>query len=360
MKSDCSSDTAGRGGPLRLGFIPVSDCAPLIVARESGLFEKYELEVELRREATWTHIRDHVVYGMLDAAHAPATLPFLANLALESDRCACVTGMVLSLQGNAITVSRELSDLGVRDAATLRDAVYGNWAKRTYTFAVPSFHSPSHIILRQWLRQGGVVPEVEVRIVSLPPTQMFPTLKLGYIDGYCAGEPWASLAVAAKVGIRVAASPDVAPLHPEKVLIVRRDFAEARANEHERLIAALLEACAFCDRAKNRALIAEMLSQPCYLNAPAECIARGLAGLDIFHRRNANDPTDAKAAWIIERLYDTMEESVAQPPAARRAPVLKNIFRRDIYQSAKAVMLRQAEMLNREVERYHTGSGSAG
>jgi hypothetical protein len=129
--------------PLQVGFIPDTDCAPLVAARESGLFDKYELRVQLRRETRWANIRDKVIYGELDAAHAPATLPFITNLAIESDHCACVAGMVLSLQGNAITVSSELRDAGVRDAATLRELVYRNWGRRTYTFGIVFPHSPA-------------------------------------------------------------------------------------------------------------------------------------------------------------------------------------------------------------------------
>src|SRR5579871_4640724 len=112
-----------RKDPLRIGYLPVSDCAPLVYAHEGGLYEKYDLEVHLQRETSWANVRDKVIQGELDAAHAPATLPFLANLGIESDPCACVSGLVLSLQGNAITLSRKLWDEGVRDAAGLREHI---------------------------------------------------------------------------------------------------------------------------------------------------------------------------------------------------------------------------------------------
>jgi len=233
-----------KSEPLQIGFIPDGDCAPIAVARESGLFEKYELNVELRRETRLSNIRDRTIEGDLDAVHAPATLPFITNLGIDSDRCACVTGMVLSLQGNAITISKHLWDEGVRDGSTLRDLIFRNWGKRTFTFGVVFPYSPAYLLLRRWLREGSITSS-EVRIVVVHPAQMFPTLKLGYIDGFCAGEPWTSLAVEADAGVCVATSRELSPLHPEKVLMVRNDFAEARAEEHERLIAALLEACAF-------------------------------------------------------------------------------------------------------------------
>src|SRR5262249_16859384 len=150
-----------------------------------------------------------------------------------------------------------------------------------------------------------------------------PTLKLGYIDGYCVGEPWTSLAVQADVGVCVTTSAELAPLHPEKVLMVRQSFAVGRADEHERLLAALLEACAFCDRPENRPLLAEMLAHPHYVNAPAECVEAGLAApteysenhspdaknLTIFYRQNANEPTDERARWLMDRLYGLLNHN---------------------------------------------------
>ena len=339
-----------RKEPLRIGFLPVSDCAPLVYASEASLFEKYDLEVQLQRETSWVSLRDKVINGDLDAAHAPATLPFLANLGLESDPCACVSGMVLSLQGNAITISRRLWDQGVRSAEALRERIYKDWGKRTYTFGVVFSYSSQELLLRQWLKSAGIVPEVEVRIVAVPSPQMFPTLKLGYIDGYCVGEPWTSVAVQAGAGVCVATSADLAPLHPEKVLMVRQSFAMGRADEHERLLTALLEACAFCDQPQNRPLLSEMLAHPQYVNAPIECVQAGLVGpfdlgerrlqdssdLTTFYDHDANEPTDEKARWIMDGLYELLRQTLFKNKALGHAPVLKNIFRRDIFERARA------------------------
>jgi len=355
-----------RRDPLRIGFLPASDCAPLVYAHEAGLFEKHGLEVELQRETGWANVRDKVVYGELDAAHAPATLPFLANLGIDSDPCACVSGLVLSLQGNAITISRRLWDEGVRDAATLREKIYQNWGKRTFTFAVVFSLSSQEILLRRWLASAGIIPDVEVRIVALPPAQMFPTLKLGYIDGYCVGEPWTSVAVDAGAGMCLATSAGLAPLHPERVLMVRQSFALGRPEEHERMIAALLESCAFCDQPQNRHLLGDMLAHPQYVNAPAECIRTGLLsspgahdqnhksleGLTIFHRYNANEPTDDKARWIMERLYELLNQDLFKAKNLGRTPVLKNVFRRDIFERAKATVLQEFRQDKADAQTY--------
>lgn len=347
-----------KSEPLRVGFIPMADCAPIVVAREYGLFEKYDLRVELRRETRWADIRDKIIRGELDVAHAPAALPFIANLGLDSDRCACVSGLVLSLQGNAITISRRLWERGARDAASLRQVIYRDWGRRTYTFGVVFPHSTQYFLLRQWLASGGIFPDRHIRLVVVPPAQMFPMLKLGYIDGCCVGEPWTTLAIESEIGVRVTGSAELAPLHPEKVLMARLDFARGRANEHERLLAALLEACAFCDRPENRPALGDLLSAPHYVNAPAECLKHG-AETAIFHGRNANEPSEEKAAWVINRLYELMENRLLQIPSIPRTPMLKNIFRRDIFQRARAAAAREARALNAEVAGYEAGAQQA-
>jgi len=338
-----------RREPLSVGFMPVTDCAPLVYAQEAGIFQKYDVDVELHRETSWSGIRDKVIQGAFDAAHAPATLPFMANLGLESDPCACVSALVLNLQGNGITLSRELYDAGVRDATGLKDAICAAWGKRTFTFAVPSPYSTQYLLLRQWLLASNITPEHEVRIVIVPVDQMFPTLKLGYIDGYCAGEPWTSLAEHAEQGMCVATSAELAPLHPEKILIVRQSFAAGRPEVHERLIAALLEACAFCDDPGNREFLGGMLAHPQYVNAPLECLETGFTGpvnaangvrrgaldLNIFCRHNANEPSDEQAAWLIQRLYEVLDQSTFARQNLPRTPMLKNIFRRDIFERAR-------------------------
>src|SRR5256885_6396198 len=117
--------------PLRIGFVPLTDCAPLIMAAELGLFARYGLSVTLGREIGWATVRDKIVYGELDAAHALAAMPIAATLGLGSIQCDCLTGLVLSLNGNAITLSQDLWTRGVRDAATLRQEIERARGKKT-------------------------------------------------------------------------------------------------------------------------------------------------------------------------------------------------------------------------------------
>jgi ABC-type nitrate/sulfonate/bicarbonate transport system substrate-binding protein len=335
-----------RKDPLRVGYLPFTDCAPIVYAQEGALFAKYGLEVELQRGSSPFEMCNKLVQGQLDAVHAPATLPFVANLERESDDSACVTSLVLSLQGNAIIISRQLFDDGIRENESLRAQIYRTWGKRTFRFGVPSLFSSQSFLLQKWLT--NIVPATAVRLIVVPPAQMFPTLKLGYIDGFCASEPWASVAVQAGAGVCVATSAELAPLHPEKVLTVRQSFALGRGEEHELLIAALLEACAYCDVAENRPVLAEMLAQPHYVNAPVDCLLPALTGAPvrnehsgeksvvIFHRHRANEPNDEKAFWLIGHLYQAFEQTSPFRGGPRRTPVLNNVFRRETFERAQA------------------------
>jgi ABC-type nitrate/sulfonate/bicarbonate transport system substrate-binding protein len=329
--------------PLKLGFLPVSDCAPLVFAWEMGIFEKHGLDVELHRETGLASIRDRIIGGDLDAAQAPATFPFLANLGVDSDPGSCVSAMVLSLEGNSIVVSRRLWESGARDGESLREVIYRNWGKRTFTFAVEFPFSPQFIVLRNWLLSAGIVPERQLRIITVPPGQMFATLKLGYIDGFCAGEPWTTLASQAGLGVSITGSHQIAPLHPEKILMVRQSFCAGRATEHDALIRALLESAERCIQPENATLLGELLARPEYVNAPADCLEASFSAKSeqaaataraLFYGSDVNDPSDEKASWIISHLYRLIEQNVFRCGNSERGPVLKNVFRKDLFDQA--------------------------
>ncbi len=330
---------------LRVGFVPLTDCAPLVMADELGLFRKYGLGVTLSRELGWATIRDKVVHGELDAAHALAAMPVAATLGFGSVPCDCLTALVLNLHGNAITLSNDLWRRGVRDGATLREEISRSRRQKTFTFGVVFPFSSHHFLLRRWLAASGIVPARDVRIVVVPPPQMAANLKAGHLDGFCAGEPWNSVAVQSRAGWCAAVSAELAPGHPEKVLMVRRDFAEKRAEQHLDLLAALLEACAFCDEPGNREQIIATLARPDRVNVPAAALRRGLSAefdfghgevrpvtdFNVFHRHNANEPAGDKAAWVLENIRAS---GFCHEPSALNFTLGRRVFRTDIYEQA--------------------------
>lgn len=330
---------------LRVGFVPLTDCAPLVMAQELGLFRKFGLNVALSRELGWATIRDKVIHGELEAAHAVAGMPFAATLGLGSIPCDCLTALVLNLHGNAITLSNELWKSGVRDGATLRAEINRLRREKVFTLGIVNTFSSHNFLLRDWLKASGIHPDQDVRIVVVPPPQMVANLKAGNLDGYCAGEPWNSAAVQARAGWCAAASAELAPGHPEKVLMVRRDFAEKRDEEHLALVAALLEACKFCDAPDHREQIIATLAQPAYVNVPVPVLrcgfsaefdlghgkVRPIPNFNVFHRHNANEPSADKAAWILQRLRTS---GLCADVSVLNAALGQRVFRRDIFDRA--------------------------
>ncbi|MES2571315.1 MAG: ABC transporter substrate-binding protein, partial [Verrucomicrobiota bacterium] len=192
----------------------------------------------------------------------------------------------------------------------------------------------------------GVAAIEEVRIVVVPPAQMHANLKAGHLDGYCVGEPWNSVAVLARTGWCVATSAELAPGHMEKVLMVRRDFAEANPDEHLRMIAALIEAGRHCDEPQNREQIVEILSQRRFVGASREALRASLStdgfnfgngrtaqerDFHIFSGGGANAPTLARAQWLIRGLHST---GIVGDPSAVPLEHASQWFRADIFQQA--------------------------
>jgi ABC-type nitrate/sulfonate/bicarbonate transport system substrate-binding protein len=338
---------------LRLGFVPLTDCAPLVMAKELGLFRHYGLRVRLYRELGWASIRDKIIHGDLEAAHALAAMPMAVTLGLGSIRCECLTGLVLNLHGNAITLSNDLWERGVRDANTLREEIVRSHREKIFTFgAVFSFSSHRHL-LRKWLTVAGINPDRDVRIVIVPPPQMVANLQSGNLDGFCVGEPWNSAAVQMRAGWCAAVSAELDPGHSEKVLMVRQEFADKREEEHLALLAALLDACEYCDAPENHEEIITILARPEYVDAPAAVLRRGLSGpfdfgggnvraiqdFCVFHGHDANEPFADKAARVFELVRDS---GLCPDPSALTLALGRQVYRQDIYE--RAVRRRSAKL----------------
>lgn len=332
-----------RHQPIRLGFTALTDCAPLVMAQKLGLFDKHGIEVSLSREVGWATIRDKVIYGELDAAHAPAGMLVAVHCGIGAAQADCVTGLVINLHGNAITLSQRLWRAGVRDGASLREFIR-NTPDRL-TLGIVYQHSSHSFILRNWLRSHRIDPERDVQLVVVPPAQVHGNLKAGHLDGYCAGEPWNSLAIMSGTGWITATSAELEPLHPEKVLMLRRDFAESHESDHFALIAALYEACRFCDAPENRERVVETLAEAEFINAPIEAVRKSLAGSfdygngriektgrqHIFHAEGANEPSREKAEWVIGNL---IRSGAVPDPTLIASDTAARCFRADLFHQA--------------------------
>ncbi len=342
LPSATASGSAARAQSLRIGFLSLTDAAPFIVAQELGHFARHDLRVTLSREIGWATIREKIIYGELDAAHAPAPMLWSVQLGLGCPACEVLTAFVLNLNGNGITLSRELWDAGVRDGATLREHARARRTRPPLTFGVVFPFSSHHLLLRDWLRAAGLEPERDVRVVVVPPAQMFRNLAAHTIDGFCSGEPWNTLAVREGAGWCPTWSAALRPGHVEKVMMVTRRFAEQRSREHAGLVRALAEAAAWCDEPQHRERLAEILAAAPYLNLPSRVIAPALLGrfdcgnarvesvpdFHIFHRGEANVPTVEKA----EELQRALGAAGLLPALTAKDPELpRRLFREDLH-----------------------------
>jgi ABC-type nitrate/sulfonate/bicarbonate transport system substrate-binding protein len=305
-------------GTFRIGYVPLVDAAPLLVADRLGLYARRGVAVSLTAELGWGSIREKIVYGELDAAHSPGPLLFSILLGTNSRACAVSTDVVISLQGNAITLSRRFWDRGVRDAHTFR-LLLRSEAPHRPVFAVVARFSSHHFLLRKWLRCAGVDPDRDVRIVVLPPALVLEHMGAGQIDGFCAGEPWNSAAAISGEGWVIATSMALVPRHPEKVLVARDEVLQRQPEAYSALRAAVLDACHFCDQPGNRHAVADILhehkifpvTKQVVMNSLVGPFHTGVADLEehapfiIFHEGEANKASRERAQWCLESVMET-------------------------------------------------------
>lgn len=256
---------------LRIGFMPLVDCAPLVAAVRLGFDRKHGLALDLQRQGSWAAVRDKLLSGELDAAHALAGMVYGIDAGIGGPQDAMAVLMVLNQNGQAIVAAPE-SAQRLRAGASLREA-FGLPGRRPVL--AQTFPTGTHAMwLYYWLAAQGVDPMREIHAVTLPPPEMPDALARGEIDGYCAGEPWSAQAEARGVGARVIRSGDLWPGHPEKVLACRRAFAALEPDLATALTAAVLEACRWLDEdARHRGQAAQWLADPAVIGLSVERLA---------------------------------------------------------------------------------------
>jgi bicarbonate transport system ATP-binding protein len=261
---------------LEMGYVPLTACAPLAVAKEKGFFAKHGLdEVNLVRETSWRGIIDGMTGGFLDAAQMPSGMPLWLTLgAHDTKPLPVVTSLTMTRNGNAITLAKRFYDEGVRTLADFKKMLLDS-PERQHRMGVVHPSSMHNLLLRYWLGAGGIDPDRDVILKPIPPAQMVVDLQAGTIDGFCVGEPWNLRAAIEGVGFTVATDLEIWQGHPGKVLGVREDWANAYPNTHIALVKALLEAGQYCADPVNAAEIQEILSRREYVSTNLEYIQLG-------------------------------------------------------------------------------------
>ena len=326
---------------LSLGFVPLNDAAPLIVARERGFFADEGLRVDLSREVSWATVRDKVAAGALDGAHmlAPIPLACTLGLGLAGDPQPMIAPLALNRNGAAVTLARRLDLPRAVTAAKAGAALAGRIAERraagepALTLAVVFPYSMHNYLLRHWLAEAGIDPDQDVRITVTPPSRMAAKLAAGELDGFCAGQPWNALAVEEGGGQVAVRAAEIWAGGPEKVLGVTAAWAGRHPEALQALLRALLKAAAWADAAENRRELAELLAQPQYVGVDAALVEATLPETS-FHRDGAGAPLPAHAGWVISQMMRWGQA----PPELDIAAAARRVYRPDLYAVAAAAV----------------------
>ena len=365
IRDDAAERAPSEAGPLVIGFIPLVDCAPLVVAHEKDFAHQEGIDLRLVRETSWANIRDRVALGHFDAAHMLGPMPIASSLGVGRPAVPMVAPFSLGLGGNAITLATDLFAALIDAVPAAREAILrfepaavgralaALLARRRAagqeppTLAVVHPFSAHNYELRYWLAAAGIDPETDVRLTVLPPSMMVESLIERQIDGFCAGEPWNSLAVDAGAGIMAVTKSALWRQGPEKVLGLRQDFADRAPDRLNALLRALYGAADWAARPEHRAELAALLAAPAYLDVSADVIERSLQGrlvrtgggvaetvpdFQVFHRHAATFPWMSHALWF----YSQMVRWGHVTHSADHAETARRTYRPDLYRAALA------------------------
>jgi nitrate/nitrite transport system substrate-binding protein len=275
-KTTANASTSKPSGPLRkvtLGFIALTDCAPLVMAKELGYFEKHGLDVTLVKQASWPATRDNLLAGQINGAHCLYSMPYSVATGVSGNTTDLKIAMVLNNNGQAITLGKDLAKAGYGDLAAAKAVL----ESREPTLAMTYPGGTHDLWLRYWL-QATKANKAKVKIIPIPPPQMVANMKVGTMDGFCVGEPWNAQAVAQGIGFTHLATQDLWLNHPEKALVVNPAFAADPDGALSDVMLALLEAQKWLDDLTNRATAAPTIGSANYINAPAAEIEGRLLG----------------------------------------------------------------------------------
>src|SRR6267142_4565370 len=303
---------------VRIGIIALTDCSSLVMAHELGLFKKYGIESTISKEASWAVIRDRLTIGENQATHLLLGTAYAMTMGLQgSPQKPTIVPLYLNRNGQAITLTKALGDKGLKTPAQIKPLALEAKAKSSpMTFAMTYPPGTHAMWMRYWLASGGIHPDRDVSLITIPPAQMVANMKVGKMDGFCVGEPWNARAIADNIGFTAITTQEMWPDHPEKVCAFTEEFAQKNPKTVKAVLKALHEASVWLDDMKNRPEQAEIVSRPTYINCPAELILGRLQGhydygdgrkaedpkYMIFSSRNCNYPQPKYAMWWLSQF----------------------------------------------------------
>ncbi|MBC7703969.1 MAG: ABC transporter substrate-binding protein [Rhodoferax sp.] len=272
---------AGSDAPekkeVKIGFIPLTDCASVVMASVLGFDKKYGVTIVPSKEASWAGVRDKLVTGELDMAHVLYGLVYAVHMGTSGPKKGMAVLMTLNNNGQAITLSKKLADKGAVDGPSLARMMASD--KREYTFA-QTFPTGTHAMwLYYWLASAGINPMKDAKSIVVPPPQMVANMRVGNMDGYCVGEPWGHRAIMDGIGITAITTQEIWQDHPEKVLGTSADFVKHNPNTTRAVMMAVLEAGKWIDASlSNKMKMAETVADKSYVNTNVDAINQRILG----------------------------------------------------------------------------------
>jgi nitrate/nitrite transport system substrate-binding protein len=295
----------------RLGFIALTDSAPLIVAKEKGFFEKYGMTgVEVVKQASWGTTRDNLVLGSegggIDGAHILSPMPYLISEGLITDGKKVPMYILarLNVNGQAISIANKYKELGVQlDSSKLKSQIdQAKAANNQMKFAV-TFKGGTHDLwMRYWLAAGGINPDTDVSTIVVPPPQMVANMKTGNMDAFCVGEPWNAQLVNQNVGYSALTTGQIWKNHPEKAFAMRADWVDQHPKAALAMIKAVQEAQIWCEQNKDE--MVSIVSKRSWFGVPATDIQDRIKGnFDFGDGRIEKDSPHVMKFWADNASY---------------------------------------------------------
>ena len=262
---------------VKIGFIPLTDCASVVMASVLGIDKKYGVKIVPSKEASWAGVRDKMVNGDLDFAHVLYGLVYGVHLGIAGPKKDMAVLMTLNNNGQAISLSKKLADKGAVDGPSLAKMMASE--KREYVFA-QTFPTGTHAMwLNYWLAANGISPIQDVKSIVVPPPQMVANMRIGNMDGFCVGEPWNQRAIMDGIGVTAITTQDIWKDHPEKVLGTTAEFTKKYPNTCRAVTAAILEAGRWIDTGlQNKNKMAETIAEKSYVNTSVDAINQRILG----------------------------------------------------------------------------------
>jgi nitrate/nitrite transport system substrate-binding protein len=346
---------------LNIGFIALTDCAPIVIAKEKGFFEKYGLDVHVAKEGGgWPGIQQKVISGEYDFSHALAGMPIAATLGINGD--AHLQALLsLDFNGNGITygnnIIKEMEKYGMDQtkrplgSESLKKYIDAKHAAEGANYQPLNFGmvhpvSTHNYELRYWMASSGIRPDEDTTIKPFPPPTMPSNLIAGNIEGYCVGEPWNERIVLKKKGSTLVTNYDIWNNNPEKVLQARADFVEKYPETTKAVMKAIIEAQMWLDESwEHRKEAAKILSKPNYVKAPVNVLEKSMTGtfqylkgqdsepnpmFNVFANYYAAYPFYSHGMWFITQMYRWGQLD----KAVNMKEVIEKVYRPDLFAEA--------------------------